>query len=366
MNLFFALHLHRHGLLQAGAAIGLAAMVALRLYAKPQRRVTVVLVLVPAVLAIAGFEYMMGRKRPRDGTAAIRRGLPFDSRGLFEVVHDMQKSDPTVQSFAIPRALLTHNLDAPRWADEALAHTVRPDWGISVDGVQTLPFGGVSMKKTVFCNEGGYWAVYDADEHGFNNPRGIWGAPPLDVAILGDSYSQGACVPPDKITAAFVRKKFPEDPDVRDVRERAAHGVRGLQGVRRRSRSRGSCSGSITTTTFRTWTSRCRAICSCRYVDDDGFKQNLAGRQGAIDKALDAYLDNVGCEGAGLAVRARERRAHAAVDAALPAGRRDARGALVRSPRSCGSTGSRRRSPRASSRRTSSPTSRSGTCSARC
>jgi hypothetical protein len=293
MNLFFALHLHRHVALQLAAAAGLAVMVALRLRAKPSQRVSVVLMLVPAVLAIGGFELFMGRRRPRDGTAALNRGLTFDSRGLFEVVHDMQKADPTVQSFAIPRALLTHNLDAPRWADEAIAHTVRPDWGVKVDGVQTLPFGGVANKKTVFCNEGGYWALFDADEHGFNNPKGIWGAPPLDVAILGDSYSQGACVPQDKITAAYVRKKFPktltfgmcangplmEYANLRefvvDLKPRIVLWVyynNDLSDMDVEDQSE----------------------LLMKYVDDDSFRQGLAAKQPAIDKALDAYLDDVG------------------------------------------------------------------------
>ncbi|MFO0592416.1 MAG: phage holin family protein [Polyangiaceae bacterium] len=293
MNLFFSLHMHRHTALSVAAAIGLALMIAVRLRAKPSHRVSVVLVLVPAMLAVGGFEFMMGRRRPRDGTAALQRGLTFDSRGLFEVVHDMQKKDATVQSFMIPRALLTHNLNAPRWADEAIAHTVRPDWGVKVDGVQTLPFAGVSNRTTVFCNEGGYWAVYDSDEHGFNNPKGIWGAPPLDVAILGDSYSQGACVPQNKITAAFVRKKFPktltfgmcangplmEYADFREfVTELKPKVVLWVY-----------YNNDLSDMNVET-----QSELLMRYVNDDTFKQNLASRQAGVDKALDDYLNAFG------------------------------------------------------------------------
>lgn len=293
MNLFFAFHLHRHDAFKLGAALGLVAMVLLRLYAKPARRVAVVLMLVPAVLAIGGFEFFMGRKRPRDGTAALNRGQTFDSRGLFEVVHDMQKEDRTVQSFAIPRALLTHNLDAPRWADEAIAHTVRPDWGVKVDGVQTLPFGGVSSKKTVFCNEGGYWALFDADEHGFNNPKGIWGAPPLDVAILGDSYSQGACVPQDKITAAYVRKKFPKTLTFGMCANGPLMEYASLKELVVDLKPR-IVLWVYYNNDLSDMDVEAQSEVLMKYVDDDNFRQGLAARQAGVDKALDAYLNDVG------------------------------------------------------------------------
>lgn len=293
MNFFFAVQMHRHWALKLAAVIGCAAMIAVRRLVKPSLRVTVMLMLVPAVLAVGGFEYMMGRKRPRDGTAATLRGKPFDSRGLFEVVHDMQAKDPTVQSFMIPRALLTHNLNAPRWADEAIAHTVRPDWGVKVDGVQTLPFAGVSNRTTVFCNEGGYWAVYDADEHGFNNPKGIWDKPPLDVAILGDSYSQGACVPQDKITAAFVRKKLPKTLTFGMCANGPLMEYANLKEFVVELKPRIVLwvyyNNDLSDLDIEVQSDLLK-----RYLDDDNFKQGLKDKQPAIDKALDEYLNAFG------------------------------------------------------------------------
>lgn len=293
MNLFFAFHLHRKPGIKAFAAIGLAAMVAARLRGKPQLRLSVVLMLVPAFLGLSAFEIFMSRKRPRDGTAAYLRGKPFDSRGLFEVVHDMQKTDPSVQSFVIPRALLTHNLDAPRWADEMLARTVQPDWGVEIDGVRTLPFSGVSSRTTVFCNEGGYWAVYDSDEHGYNNPKGIWGSAPLDVVIIGDSYSQGACVPPDKLTAAHVRKRYPKTLTL----GMCANGP--LMEYANLKEHVVDLKPKIVLWVYYDNDLSDMAVESnsellLRYVEDDGFRQGLRAKQGAIDAALDAYLNQVG------------------------------------------------------------------------
>lgn len=73
-----------------------------------------------------------------------------------------------------------------------------------------LPLGGVANRLTIFCNETGHWALYDSDEHGFNNPRGLYYKAPLDVLVVGESFAQGACIPPEKNLAAQLRKKFPK------------------------------------------------------------------------------------------------------------------------------------------------------------
>ena len=50
------------------------------------------------------------------------------------------------------------------------------------DGHVLPILAGVSMATTVHCNESGQYTIYDADEHGFNNPRGLHGQGPLQVA----------------------------------------------------------------------------------------------------------------------------------------------------------------------------------------
>jgi hypothetical protein len=58
---------------------------------------------------------------------------------------------------------------------------------------RVLPLGGIANRTTVLCNEGGKWAVYRSDEHGFRNPSEAWRAP-LHIAVVGDSFSHGNCV----------------------------------------------------------------------------------------------------------------------------------------------------------------------------
>lgn len=57
--------------------------------------------------------------------------------------------------------------------------------------------GGVTA---VMCDEWPGGIEYLADRFGFNNPDSVWSATNVDVVLLGDSYTQGLCVPaPDQI-----------------------------------------------------------------------------------------------------------------------------------------------------------------------
>ena len=56
-----------------------------------------------------------------------------------------------------------------------------PSSGTTIQSVLTsnneefLPVGGMSTTTTVFCNESGEYIVYESDEHGFHDPRGMSG-----------------------------------------------------------------------------------------------------------------------------------------------------------------------------------------------
>jgi len=56
-----------------------------------------------------------------------------------------------------------------------------------------LPLSGISNVKTLHCNENDYWATYESDRYGFNNQDKIWDSK-IDIALIGDSYTAGACV----------------------------------------------------------------------------------------------------------------------------------------------------------------------------
>ena len=82
-------------------------------------------------------------------------------------------------------------------------------WSNQEDGSKTLPLGGVSNTTTVFCKEGKEFSIYKSDRYGFNNPDQSWeifsNEKNLDFILLGDSFTQGSCVPQKYTIAGQIR-----------------------------------------------------------------------------------------------------------------------------------------------------------------
>ena len=107
---------------------------------------------------------------------AAEQGIKFDARSKLQVVRDFR--DQGVDAFPSVNAA-----------------TLLKTGGLHKEGAESLlPFGGVSRKKTVSCNEGGEYAIYNADRYGFNNPDSEWDQEQIEWLLTGDSFTQGACV----------------------------------------------------------------------------------------------------------------------------------------------------------------------------
>jgi hypothetical protein len=77
------------------------------------------------------------------------------------------------------------------------------------DGTRVLPLAGVADLPTIMCREGPRpFAEYVADEHGFNNPKGVWGKP-ADLVFIGDSMTYGACLPERDHFIGQIRRRYP-------------------------------------------------------------------------------------------------------------------------------------------------------------
>lgn len=70
---------------------------------------------------------------------------------------------------------------------------------------QAPPLVGAGKARTVLCNENGPWIDYAADRFGFRNPDEVWDAP-ADVVLVGDSFTQGWCVPDGDELGARLRE----------------------------------------------------------------------------------------------------------------------------------------------------------------
>ena len=68
-----------------------------------------------------------------------------------------------------------------------------------------LPLSGISNSTTLFCNENGYYAIYNSDRYGFNNEDKVWEQEITDFVLLGDSFVHGACVNRDDNIASILK-----------------------------------------------------------------------------------------------------------------------------------------------------------------
>jgi hypothetical protein len=113
-------------------------------------------------------------------------GLEFDTRSKLKVYLDLKDEGADVVP-AIHAAVQFTKLNG-------------------VPGVEPLfPFGGISKKTTVYCNENGKHLIYLSDRHGFNNPDSEWESPQTEWMLTGDSFVQGACVQPGEDMAGQIR-----------------------------------------------------------------------------------------------------------------------------------------------------------------
>jgi hypothetical protein len=124
-------------------------------------------------------------------------GVEFDTRTKLEVISALRQKGIDAVPAINPPGLLKNGQHDSRVSE------------ISINSSEILPLAGIADKHTVLCNETGAYAVYDSDERGFHNPKGIWNATHLEIAAVGDSFTQGACVSSDKNFVSLIRGRYP-------------------------------------------------------------------------------------------------------------------------------------------------------------
>ncbi len=81
--------------------------------------------------------------------------------------------------------------------DENVTVTVHHDFFLKNNDTfkgNIFPLSGISNKRTIYCNENGYYSIYQSDRYGFNNPDYEWDQSKIEYLLVGDSFTHGACV----------------------------------------------------------------------------------------------------------------------------------------------------------------------------
>jgi hypothetical protein len=156
---------------------------------QPPYRATLALFCISLLFSIYSAEVLL--------LASRRFGAHFDIRTKLEVVADLRNRGIDAVPSVFPSVLWDYQRDG----------NVKSV--ISINSSEVLSLGGIAKKLTVMCNESGEWITYRSDEHGFNNPEGMWQSRDISVAAVGDSFAFGACVPPEKNFVALIRRRYP-------------------------------------------------------------------------------------------------------------------------------------------------------------
>ena len=149
------------------------------------------LMIISTVFCLYSVEFILTIIKDKRSTAAGEKFIPekilrekpdFDTRNRLQVYLDEKKKyNDQVAVLPVPSVLAHDNYK------------------------KILLLSGHSKIRTVFCNELGYYIIYDSDRYGFRNPDNEWDKNEIDYLIVGDSLAHGMCVEEKDTISGWLR-----------------------------------------------------------------------------------------------------------------------------------------------------------------
>src|SRR5262245_18656424 len=213
--------------------------------------------------------------------AAKALGVKYDGRTKAEVIADFRKRGIDAVPSLSPHELLKEQKDG----------TVKSAT-TATNGTELLPLASMAEKLTVVCNESGGFLTYTSDRHGFNNPPSVWNAP-INIAAVGDSFTQGYCVDPGYNFVSLIRDQYSETLNLGIERNGPLVMLATLKEYAEAVRPKLVLWFYFEGNDLRNLRKERQNSLLSRYLQTNEFSQHLSSRQGEIDRALGGYLDTV-------------------------------------------------------------------------
>ena len=124
---------------------------------------------------------------PNDKLYEKLSGNKWDKRSKLEVYKDLKKNNNKITVTTPPYYFLDN-----KYKEKS----------------NILTLAGVSNTKTIYCNENGYYSLYQSDRYGFNNPDREWEKKEIEYLLIGDSFVHGACVNRPNDISSVLRTKY--------------------------------------------------------------------------------------------------------------------------------------------------------------
>lgn len=153
-------------------------------------KINVALALASVMFVLYGLELVLISRSSTPIRTAVARNVAFDTRTKLEVIDQFERDGIE----AYPDIVLSDLIDKGY---------------LEIDGKEVLPLSGVSDRLIVACNETGEYLIYQSDEYGFHNPKGLHSAKDLTIVAVGDSFTRGSCVKSEQNAVAIVRNTYP-------------------------------------------------------------------------------------------------------------------------------------------------------------
>ena len=124
---------------------------------------------------------------PNDKLYEKLTGNKWDKRSKLEVYKDLKKNNNKITVTTPPYYFLDN-----KYKEKS----------------NILTLAGVSNTKTIYCNENGYYSLYQSDRYGFNNPDREWDKKEIEYLLIGDSFVHGSCVNRPNDISSVLRTKY--------------------------------------------------------------------------------------------------------------------------------------------------------------
>jgi len=111
-----------------------------------------------------------------------KKRINYDNRTKFQLYQDLKKFENNIAVSMYPQS---HGGD---------------------DNYPLYSLSSRSNKKTIHCNENGYFSIHHTDRYGFNNPDFEWEKNKIEFLLVGDSFTHGACVNETDTISGNLRK----------------------------------------------------------------------------------------------------------------------------------------------------------------
>ena len=114
-----------------------------------------------------------------------------DKRTKIEIIEDFRKNGVDAYLQIFPEVLINDPLTQN---------------GFKTKKGNIFPLGAISNVTTILKNEHGFHPIIENDEHGFNNPKGLYKEKEVNIVMTGDSFAEGNSVYADDNIQSILRK----------------------------------------------------------------------------------------------------------------------------------------------------------------